>query len=58
MAEDMEAFGVALACHARQTPLTVVRGISNLAGDGDVAGWRIDEALTAARALALQELNG
>lgn len=55
-AEDMEAFGVALACQASGTPLTVVRGISNLAGDGDVGGWCIDEALASARDLALGEL--
>lgn len=51
-AEDMEAFGAALACHAVDTPLTVVRGISNVAGDRDVAGWRVDDALRAARDLA------
>jgi len=56
-AEDMEAFGVALACQASGTPLTVVRGISNLAGDGDVGKWQIDEALAAARDLAVRELG-
>lgn len=56
LAEDMEAFGVALACRAAGTPLTVVRGASNLAGDGDTSGWRIDEALAAARDLALEAL--
>ncbi len=52
LAEDMEAYGVALACHAASTPLTVVRGISNRAGDRDTAHWRVDEALDAALELA------
>lgn len=54
--EDMEAFGVALAAHLARVPLTVVRGWSNLAGDGHVAGWDVDGALAAARALALEVL--
>ena len=49
LAEDMEAFGVALACALAGTPLTVVRGISNEVGDRDVRGWRISQALEAAR---------
>lgn len=47
-AEDMEAFGVALACQLHQTPCMVVRGISNQAGDRDHANWQIDPALAAA----------
>ena len=57
LAEDMEAFGVALACRAAGVPLTVVRGASNLAGDGDTAGWCVDAALAAARVLALETLD-
>lgn len=49
VAEDMEAFGVALACATARLPLTVVRGFSNLAGDRDHASWQIDAALAAAR---------
>jgi futalosine hydrolase len=49
--EDMEAFGVAVACAQAGVPLTVIRGVSNPAGNRDHASWRIGEALAAARAL-------
>jgi futalosine hydrolase len=49
-AEDMEGFGVALACELASVPLRIVRGISNVAGDRD--RWRVREALAAARELA------
>lgn len=48
-AEDMEGFGVALACALERTPLRIVRGISNRVGDRDPATWRIPAALAAAR---------
>ena len=48
IAEDMEAFGVALACTAAGVPLTVVRGISNLAGNRDTAHWHVDAAIESA----------
>ncbi|MFN0243833.1 MAG: futalosine hydrolase [Planctomycetota bacterium] len=57
LAEDMEAFGVALACAARATPLAVVRGISNAAGDRNVRAWDVHGALRAARELALAWLH-
>ena len=44
-AEDMEAFGVAVACKLRGIPLTVVRGISNHAGDRDKNNWQVEPAL-------------
>ena len=44
-AEDMEGFGVALACAMTNTPLTIIRGISNRVGDRHVSGWRIEESL-------------
>lgn len=47
-AEDMEAFAVALAAHLANTPCHVLRGISNVAGDRNVAGWQVDGALEAA----------
>ena len=47
-AEDMEAYGVALACRLAEVSLTVVRGISNLAGNRDIAHWHIDAALESA----------
>lgn len=52
VAEDMEGFGVALACSLAGVSLTVVRGISNVAGDRDKSRWRIDQALEAAAELA------
>ena len=51
-AEDMEAFGVALACRRFGVPLAVVRGISNAAGDRRHAEWQISAALGAAWQLA------
>ena len=56
LAEDMEAFGVALACRLHGARLTVVRGVSNRAGDRDVGRWRIDEALEEAHRLGLETL--
>lgn len=47
-AEDMEGFGVAMASLLSQVPLTIVRGISNVAGDRDKSQWRTDQALEAA----------
>lgn len=51
VAEDMEGFGVALAAHLAGVPLHVARGVSNVAGDREHSGWRIDDALSAAAAL-------
>ena len=56
-AEDMEGFGVAMACALSRTPLRIIRGISNLVGDRDAANWRIPAALAAARELALEALE-
>ena len=58
LAEEMEAFGVALACHLAGTPLAVIRGASNPVGESDRGSWKIDQALAAARDLALAELEG
>jgi futalosine hydrolase len=46
-AEDMEAYSVAVACRIANVPLTVIRGISNLAGDRNKAHWDVDAALKA-----------
>ena len=54
VAEDMEGFGVALACHLRGVPCTIVRGISNVVGDREPARWKIPAALGAARRLLLE----
>jgi futalosine hydrolase len=51
-AEDMEGYGVALACRLAGVPLRIVRGISNTAGDRDKSCWQIALALEAAAALA------
>jgi futalosine hydrolase len=48
MAEDMEGFAVALACARACVPLTIVRGISNRAGDREHARWQVEKALCAA----------
>lgn len=47
VAEDMEGFSVAAACRFAGTPLRIIRGISNKAGDRDKANWRVREAMTA-----------
>jgi futalosine hydrolase len=52
VAEDMEGYGVALACRLAGVPLAIVRGISNTAGDRDKARWQIEPALAAAAELA------
>lgn len=51
LVEDMESFAVALAARLGSFPLTVVRGISNVAGDRDNASWRMPEALASAHRL-------
>ena len=57
VAEDMEGFGVALACHLARTPCWIVRGISNEVGDRNPTHWRIPSALSAARRLSLELLG-
>ncbi|MCB9915898.1 MAG: futalosine hydrolase [Planctomycetes bacterium] len=57
LCEDMEGFGVALACALARVPLRVVRGASNLVGDRDAAHWRLPAALEAARCLAHEVLT-
>ncbi|TWU22411.1 Futalosine hydrolase [Novipirellula galeiformis] len=46
--EEMEGFGVAMACQLHCVPVEIVRGISNHAGDRDHARWQTDNALQAA----------
>jgi len=58
VAEDMEGFGVAMACRLVGAPLTIVRGISNIAGDRDTRQWRIRESLAAAADLTSLLLGG
>jgi futalosine hydrolase len=47
VAEDMEGFAVAAACRFAGIPLTIVRGISNRAGDRNKENWRVAEAMLA-----------
>lgn len=47
VAEDMEGYAVALACHLAGIPLTIIRGISNVAGDRVKSRWQIEPALLA-----------
>jgi len=55
--EDMEGFGVAVACRLRGVPLAIVRGIANDAGDRDHARWHVPAALAAAADLAVRVLK-
>lgn len=57
VAEDMEGFGVAMACSLADIPLTIVRGISNVAADRDKSRWQIRSALDAAAKLTVQLLT-
>lgn len=52
LAEDMEGFGVALACRLFGRPLTILRGASNRTGDRESARWQVRAALLAASARA------
>ena len=51
LAEDMEGFGVAAACQLASVPLSIVRGISNRAGDRERRNWKVAEAMIAASEL-------
>ena len=51
-AEDMEGFAVAAACRLAGVPLDIVRGISNTAGDRDIARWQTEAACRATAELA------
>lgn len=52
VAEDMEGFAVAAACELCKCPVSIVRGISNRAGDRKKENWKISEAMASAVALA------
>jgi len=57
LAEDMESWAVARAAGLAGVSCTVLRGISNTAGDRDHAGWRVDEAIGVLRE-AIETLTG
>lgn len=56
-AEDMESYSVAFACRQADIPLTVVRGISNVAGDRNPAAWDFKGAMKAAQDVLLEILG-
>jgi futalosine hydrolase len=58
VAEDMEGFAIAAACSLSQVPFSIIRGISNRAGDRDRKNWEIDNALSAAVPLIHSWLTG
>ncbi len=58
LAEDMEAFAVALACKIQNVPFDCIRGISNLVGVRDKKRWIFRPALRAAWDLAQTEFGG
>ena len=49
LCEDMESAAVGLVALRAGIPCTVVRGISNLCGERDHAGWEIDQAARSAQ---------
>ncbi|MDX6547130.1 MAG: futalosine hydrolase [Gaiellales bacterium] len=49
--EEMEGYAVAVAATLFEVPLTVVRGVSNAAGDRDRARWQTGPAMSAARSV-------
>lgn len=54
LAEDMEGFGVAMACQLCQVPLTIIRGFSNWVGDRDHKNWKVSEAMENACKLLIE----
>ncbi|MEZ6089306.1 MAG: hypothetical protein R3C05_14990 [Pirellulaceae bacterium] len=52
MPKTWKGFAVAVACKLHHIPLTIIRGMSNIAGVRDKAEWMIDEALDAAVSMA------
>ena len=57
LAEDMEGFSVALACARAGRPLSILRAVSNVAGERDKRRWDL-EAAFAALAAALPAAVG
>jgi len=47
-AEDMEGFAIAMACQLADVSLSIVRGISNRAGDRNITQWQIQPSLESA----------
>ena len=49
--EEMEGWGVALACRRAGVPLMIVRAVSNAAGDRDPSHWDAEGAMEALAAV-------
>ncbi len=56
-AEEMEGYAVATACLATGTPLRILRGISNLAGDRQHHRWQMESALRSVAERLLEDLQ-
>lgn len=56
-AEEMEGYAVATACLATGTPLQILRGISNLAGDRQHHHWQMEPALRSVAERLLEDLQ-
>jgi futalosine hydrolase len=46
--EEMEGYAVAVAATLAGIPLTIIRGVSNVAGNREASSWRLKDALEAA----------
>lgn len=57
LAEDMEGFGVAVACLLANIELQIIRGISNDVGNRDHRQWRVKAALKQAASLLKKSLT-
>ncbi len=57
-AEEMEGYAVAITCRTHGVPLTIIRGVSNLAGDRDKSRWRMREAMHAVKEALLCAVDG
>lgn len=54
LAEDMEGFSVAAACQLCDVTVSIIRGISNQAGDRDKTNWKIGQAMVSALQVCLE----
>lgn len=55
--EEMEGFAVAAAAQIAEIPMTMIRGISNVAGDRQHTNWKIADALQASAQTLAQMLE-
>ncbi|MDX6494242.1 MAG: futalosine hydrolase [Gaiellales bacterium] len=55
--EEMEGYSVALAATLWEVPVSIVRGVSNAAGDRETANWRMPEAMAAAGSMVASMLR-